>query len=61
MVAYGYIRKSVMQDQTKTLSPRVQRERIRALAAKLRGRIDAIDLVVEGRRLAPTQMHWRAA
>lgn len=33
MTAFAYVRKSVMRDETKTLSPEVQRERILALAA----------------------------
>lgn len=32
MTAFGYVRKSVMPDPTKTLSPQVQRSRIEALA-----------------------------
>jgi DNA invertase Pin-like site-specific DNA recombinase len=33
MAAFGYVRKSVMVDAAKTLSPQVQRERVTALAA----------------------------
>lgn len=33
MTAFGYVRKSVMPDATKTLSPQVQEQRIRALAS----------------------------
>lgn len=33
MTAYGYVRKSVVSDPTKLLSPQVQEERIRALAS----------------------------
>lgn len=33
MTAFGYVRKSVVADPSQTLSPRVQEERIRALAA----------------------------
>ena len=33
MAAFGYVRKSVMADATKTLSPQVQEERVRSLAA----------------------------
>jgi DNA invertase Pin-like site-specific DNA recombinase len=53
MTAYGYLRKSVMPDPSKTLSPQVQEERIRALA-KARGDDDLVllsDLDVSGAKV----------
>jgi DNA invertase Pin-like site-specific DNA recombinase len=53
MVAYGYIRKSVMADDSTTLSPEVQRDRIGALA-KAHGDDDLVileDLDVSGAKV----------
>lgn len=53
MTAFGYVRKSVMADDDKTLSPTVQEERIRALAAS-RGDDDLVvlgDLGISGAKV----------
>lgn len=53
MPAFGYVRKSVMADDDKTLSPQVQEERIRALAAS-RGDDDLVvlsDLGISGAKV----------
>jgi len=53
MPAFGYVRKSVMADDDKTLSPIVQEERIRALAAS-RGDTDLVvlsDLGISGAKV----------
>lgn len=61
MPAFGYVRKSVMTDE-KTLSPQVQAERIRALAAS-RGDHDLIilenDLDVSGMKVAERADYMR--
>ncbi len=53
MPGFGYVRKSVMADDDKTLSPLVQEERIRALAAS-RGDTDLVilsDLGISGAKV----------
>ena len=61
MVALGYVRKSVMSDDSKSLSPAVQEERVRALAAS-RGDHDIevlMDLDVSGAKVAERPSYLR--